>query len=276
MCILQIESQDRIGFAFLESSRFNIEFWRGNTLSADYIMPVRMIKRHLALDTVNPPNAFSTQSGSVSLQLTLGSASIRGVHVNGVPAIPDHGIYSVTAPLTLGGNFMHVFSRNETDGIMNDYLVYYLGQPHSFPLSVDPDMLISPAPGESILCEPVSLAWNPAGIIDHIGLSNVLISTIYLVPSNGLETVATVMNNVPNPWGSCQWTPPIELANPSNAYYLSFDILGSYGMSTNIVFRSNPFFIVPEPVTVPFILLCAVILGIRPIFLSPKHSGTLN
>jgi len=258
VCIFQVEKDSKIGFAFLEVTRFNMEYWRGNTQSASYTMDVRMISRNLVLDDVQPPNGYSTIDGAADMNMLIGGTGLRGVSVNTLPASSSHGLYHLTYMLPQGGTILEIYSRNHT-GILRENIVYYRGNPHSIPPTADPGALAYPEPGSEIE-ESGVLLWEPVLLTDHIGSTNLLISKISVVLSNTLEEVAMAGVNIPNPRGHLEWTPPQELINPTNSYYLSFDLLGSYGTATSITFTNNPFQVVPEPGVIMAILPLIVII----------------
>jgi hypothetical protein len=259
VCILQVEKDGKIGFTFLESTRFNMEYWRGNTQSASYDLDVRMISRNLALDEVDPPNGFSTVSGAVDMKLLIGGMGIRGVSVNDIPVESSHGLYHLTYMLPQGGSILEIYSRNYA-AIMREYIVYYRGNPHSIPPSSDQNALVYPSAGAEIEDEETALLWNPEMLTDHIGGTNLLISKISVVLSNTLEEVAVAGMNIPNPRGRFEWIPPQELVSQTNTYYLSFGLLGSYETTTNITFTTNPFQVIPEPGTLIITLLPLILI----------------
>lgn len=96
-CIVRVEHHNRIGYQFLESSHFNMEFWKGNVDSALYTFQLPMVS-----DETSKTIDLNSGWNLISLSLYVNNKSIDSVFASILPSIEsiktEDGFYSSNVP----------------------------------------------------------------------------------------------------------------------------------------------------------------------------------
>jgi len=99
-CIIKVEHQNRVGYQFVESSQFNMEYWRGNTDSAIYNVKVPIVSNEIeqVID-------LSAGWNLISFSLFVNENAIDSLFANILPSVEiiktDDAFYSATVPAFL-------------------------------------------------------------------------------------------------------------------------------------------------------------------------------